>query len=111
MATRFGASSFSRTARTAFNSFRNSSSSASQTSRTPRRVKNMFENGSPSMNRRRLAETMIPLHNAAACAKLVTHLSASSRSCRALASGLQGYFFPSYQLMPAGQCWSYMEST
>ncbi|XP_057851411.1 uncharacterized protein LOC131061637 isoform X2 [Cryptomeria japonica] len=87
MATRFGASSFSRTARTAFNSFRNSSSSASQTSRTPRRVKNMFENGSPSMNRRRLAETMIPLHNAAACAKLVTHLSASSRSCRALASG------------------------
>ncbi|KAH9303327.1 hypothetical protein KI387_014910 [Taxus chinensis] len=85
MATRYGASSFSRTARSAFNSFRNSS--ASQSSRTPRRTRNLFENGSPSMNRRRLAETMIPLHNAAACAKLVTHLSVSSRSCRALASG------------------------
>ncbi|XP_057851409.2 uncharacterized protein LOC131061636 [Cryptomeria japonica] len=89
MAARYGSSSFARTARSAFNSFRNSSSSysASQSPRTPRGARNVFENGSPSMNRRRLAETLIPLHNVVASAKLVSHLSVSSRSCRTLCSG------------------------
>ncbi|XP_057851401.1 uncharacterized protein LOC131061630 isoform X1 [Cryptomeria japonica] len=88
MASRHGAFSFSRNARSAFNSFRNSSSTAPRTTRAARRTRNLFENASGSTTRRRFAETMIPLHNAVASAKLVTQLSVSSRSSRALSLGV-----------------------
>ncbi|GLJ26243.1 hypothetical protein SUGI_0504290 [Cryptomeria japonica] len=95
MAARNGAFSFSRTARSAFNSFRTSSNST----RPPRRGRNLFENnGSQDMKRRRYAGTMVPLHDAVSSAKLVTRLSVNSRSCRGLSPGLQGYFYPSFQL-------------
>ncbi|XP_057851378.2 uncharacterized protein LOC131061620 isoform X2 [Cryptomeria japonica] len=86
MAARYGASSFSRGARSAFYSFRNSSS-ASQTARPPRRIRNLFENGSPGINRRRLAQTMVPLHAAVSSALLVTRLSISSRSSHSISRG------------------------
>ncbi|KAH9288680.1 hypothetical protein KI387_032797, partial [Taxus chinensis] len=66
---RYGAFSFSRGARSAFNSFRNTSA-ASQTTRPAQRPRNQFQNGSASINRRRLAGTMIPLHDTVASAKL-----------------------------------------
>ncbi|GLJ23600.1 hypothetical protein SUGI_0446960 [Cryptomeria japonica] len=55
--------------------------------RPPRRIRNLFENGSPGINRRRLAQTMVPLHAAVSSALLVTRLSISSRSSHSISRG------------------------
>nr|ABR16585.1 unknown [Picea sitchensis] len=99
MAARYGA--FARSARSAFYSTSNRFRASSSTARPPvssRRA--VFEYNSAS-SRRRCAESMIPLHNVVASAKLVTHLSVSTRSSRALSHGYQGYFISSYKLLPS----------
>ncbi|XP_057848751.1 uncharacterized protein LOC131059736 isoform X2 [Cryptomeria japonica] len=91
MAARYG--TFSRSARNAFTStFRSSTNGAhryrsqSQSQSTHRRN---FLRNEGAIFRRRLAETSIPLHSAIAAAKLVSHLSFSSRSAKsALPLGL-----------------------
>ncbi|GLJ18246.1 hypothetical protein SUGI_0322740 [Cryptomeria japonica] len=84
MAARYG--TFSRSARNAFTStFRSSTNGAhryrsqSQSQSTHRRN---FLRNEGAIFRRRLAETSIPLHSAIAAAKLVSHLSFSSRSAK-----------------------------
>eukprot|EP01018_Ginkgo_biloba_P038720 Gb_00326 [translate_table: standard] len=90
-------------ARTALHSSRNSfgaagertASSTARTSFSGRR--NPF--GNSANFRRRHAESSVPLHNAVAAAKLISHLSVGSRSCSALSledkSKLRRYRTPS----------------
>eukprot|EP00252_Welwitschia_mirabilis_P006298 TRINITY_DN1714_c0_g1_i3.p1 TRINITY_DN1714_c0_g1~~TRINITY_DN1714_c0_g1_i3.p1 ORF type:complete len:171 (-),score=13.74 TRINITY_DN1714_c0_g1_i3:431-943(-) len=79
------ASAFARSARHSFragaNAFRQSASSSSSSARSaahcPSRCRFLMQNSVP---RRRILQSAIPLHNAVAAAKLVSHLSTSSRS-------------------------------
>nr|ADE77559.1 unknown [Picea sitchensis] len=105
MAARYGG--FARSARSAFYSTSNPFRASSSTTRPPvssRRAVFEYNSASP---RRRCVESMIPLHNVVASAKLVTHLSVNSRSSGALSLGFQGYFNFSYLLFPASKAhWS-----
>eukprot|EP00252_Welwitschia_mirabilis_P006299 TRINITY_DN1714_c0_g1_i4.p2 TRINITY_DN1714_c0_g1~~TRINITY_DN1714_c0_g1_i4.p2 ORF type:complete len:113 (-),score=11.92 TRINITY_DN1714_c0_g1_i4:480-818(-) len=86
------ASAFARSARHSFragaNAFRQSASSSSSSARSaahcPSRCRFLMQNSVP---RRRILQSAIPLHNAVAAAKLVSHLSTSSRSSSALSLG------------------------
>eukprot|EP01018_Ginkgo_biloba_P033089 Gb_19252 [translate_table: standard] len=95
MASRAMSRSLITSARSALHSTGNSSRaaggrSASSTTRTAfAEGRNPF--GNSASFRRRCAESSIPLHNAVAAAKLISHLSVSSRNCSALSLGLQGY--------------------
>lgn len=96
MASRYG--TFSRSARSAFYSTRSSSfrgRPATSNTRPPsysssRRNRHLFENQILN-SRRRWAESLIPLHNAVASAKLVSHLGFNSRSSGSLSLGFQGF--------------------
>eukprot|EP01018_Ginkgo_biloba_P038717 Gb_00332 [translate_table: standard] len=85
-----------RSVRPAFNSGGNSFRAAGGRAApsTPRRSFSAFRNpiGYDSARfRRHCAKSLIPLHDAVAAAKLISHLSVSSRSRSALSLGLQGY--------------------
>jgi len=95
MASRYGA--FTRSVRSAVHSsgsgrssFRTAGSRPAPSNPRP----HFNDRGSPSTNnaaslRRRWAETLIPLHNAVADAKLVSHLSVNTRDRSTLSLGLQ----------------------
>jgi len=95
MASRYGA--FSRSVRSAVRSSSSGRSSfrTAGTRPEPSNPRPHFNNRrSPLMNnaaslRRRWAETLIPLHNAVAEAKLVSHLSVNTRDRSTLSLGLQ----------------------
>lgn len=96
MAARYG--TFARSAFYSTSNRFGASSSAARPPASSRRA--VFEHNSAS-SRRRCAESMIPLHNVVASAKLVTHLGVSTRSSKALSHGFQGYFNSSYKLLPS----------
>ncbi|GLJ23599.1 hypothetical protein SUGI_0446910 [Cryptomeria japonica] len=81
----------SRTVRSAFRSAGNPFRHAEGTNRS-RPISFPARNGrETAIFRRRCVKSMIPLHDAVAAAKLVSHLSVSSRTCSALSLGLQSY--------------------
>ncbi|XP_057814567.1 uncharacterized protein LOC131028328 isoform X2 [Cryptomeria japonica] len=87
MASRYA--SFTRSARSAMHHSSRRGPSSSFRPSNPKPTS--FTNPSSASTRRRWAMSLIPLHNAVADAKLVSHLSVTSRNCSALALGLQGF--------------------